>query len=253
MALFSLQGQTALVTGGAKGIGKGIATVLRRAGAEVIIADIDREHGEATAAVLGGHYQPLDVRAQDSCRAAIAAAVARFGALDILCSNTGIFPQKTLAEMNEADWDETHGINLKGTFFMVQAAAEAMRPRGYGRIVITSSITGPVTGFPGWSHYGASKAGQLGFMRSAALEYARFGITINAVMPGNVLSEGLKAQGETYLAQMRAAIPTHTLGTPEDIGYAACFLASREAAYITGQTIIIDGGQILPESAEALL
>ena len=227
--------------------------MLRRAGAEVIIADIDREHGEATAAVLGGHYQPLDVRAQDSCRAAIAAAVARFGALDILCSNTGIFPQKTLAEMNEADWDETHGINLKGTFFMVQAAAEAMRPRGYGRIVITSSITGPVTGFPGWSHYGASKAGQLGFMRSAALEYARFGITINAVMPGNVLSEGLKAQGETYLAQMRAAIPTHTLGTPEDIGYAACFLASREAAYITGQTIIIDGGQILPESAEALL
>ena len=253
MELFSLQGQTALVTGGAKGIGKGIATVLRRAGAEVIIADIDREHGEATAAVLGGHYQPLDVRAQDSCRAAIAAAVARFGALDILCSNTGIFPQKTLAEMNEADWDETHGINLKGTFFMVQAAAEAMRPRGYGRIVITSSITGPVTGFPGWSHYGASKAGQLGFMRSAALEYARFGITINAVMPGNVLSEGLKAQGETYLAQMRAAIPTHTLGTPEDIGYAACFLASREAAYITGQTIIIDGGQILPESADALL
>ena len=170
MALFSLQGQTALVTGGAKGIGKGIATVLRRAGAEVIIADIDREHGEATAAVLGGHYQPLDVCAQDSCRAAIAAVVARFGALDILCSNTGIFPQKTLAEMNEADWDETHGINLKGTFFMVQAAAEAMRPRGYGRIVITSSITGPVTGFPGWSHYGASKAGQLGFMRSAALE-----------------------------------------------------------------------------------
>ncbi|EEV88568.1 3-oxoacyl-ACP reductase FabG [Cardiobacterium hominis] len=253
MELFSLQGQTALVTGGAKGIGKGIATVLRRAGAEVIIADIDREHGEATAAVLGGHYQPLDVRVQDSCRAAIAAAVARFGALDILCSNTGIFPQKTLAEMNEADWDETHGINLKGTFFMVQAAAEAMRPRGYGRIVITSSITGPVTGFPGWSHYGASKAGQLGFMRSAALEYARFGITINAVMPGNVLSEGLQAQGETYLAQMRAAIPTHTLGTPADIGYAACFLASREAAYITGQTIIIDGGQILPESAEALL
>ncbi len=253
MELFSLQGQTALVTGAAKGIGKGIATVLRRAGAEVIIADIDREHGEATAAALSGHYQPLDVRVQDSCRAAIAAAVARFGALDILCSNTGIFPQKTLAEMNEADWDETHGINLKGTFFMVQAAAEAMRPRGYGRIVITSSITGPVTGFPGWSHYGASKAGQLGFMRSAALEYARFGITINAVMPGNVLSEGLKAQGETYLAQMRAAIPTHTLGTPEDIGYAACFLASREAAYITGQTIIIDGGQILPESAEALL
>lgn len=90
-------------------------------------------------------------------------------------------------------------------------------------------------------------------MRSAALEYARFGITVNAVMPGNILTEGLEAQGETYLAQMRAAIPTHTLGKPQDIGYAACFLASREAAYITGQTLIVDGGQILPESPEALL
>ena len=252
-SLFSLQGQTALVTGGAKGIGKGIVSVLRQAGANVVIADIDREQGQATAKELGAHYQHTDVRVQQSCQDAVAAVVERFGALDILCSNTGIFPQKKLADMTEADWDQTHGINLKGTFLMVQAALAAMQPRGYGRIVITSSITGPVTGFPGWSHYGASKAGQLGFMRSAALEYARFGITINAVMPGNVLSEGLIAQGEEYLNQMRAAVPTHTLGTPHDIGYAACFLASREAAYITGQTIIIDGGQILPESAEALL
>ena len=119
--------------------------------------------------------------------------------------------------------------------------------------MITSSITGPITGFPGWSHYGATKAAQLGFMRSAALEYARYGVTVNAVMPGNILTEGLQAQGETYLAQMRAAIPTHTLGKPEDIGYAACFLASDEAHYITGQQIVVDGGQILPESAEALL
>ena len=200
-SLFSLQGQTALVTGGAKGIGKGIVSVLRQAGANVVIADIDREQGQATAKELGAHYQHTDVRVQQSCRDAVAAVVERFGALDILCSNTGIFPQKKLADMTEADWDQTHGINLKGTFLMVQAALAAMQPRGYGRIVITSSITGPVTGFPGWSHYGASKAGQLGFMRSAALEYARFGITINAVMPGNVLSEGLIAQGEEYLNQ----------------------------------------------------
>jgi len=245
-SLFSLQGQTALVTGGAKGIGKGIVSVLRQAGANVVIADIDREQGQATAKELGAHYQHTDVRVQQSCQDAVAAVVERFGALDILCSNTGIFPQKKLADMTEADWDQTHGINLKGTFLMVQAALAAMQPRGYGRIVITSSITGPVTGFPGWSHYGASKAGQLGFMRSAALEYARFGITINAVMPGNVLSEGLIAQGEEYLNQMRAAVPTHTLGTPQDIGYAACFLASRGAAHITGQTHINDGGPKLP-------
>ncbi|MDX5440791.1 MAG: SDR family oxidoreductase [Alteromonadaceae bacterium] len=95
-------------------------------------------------------------------------------------------------------------------------------------------------------------AGQLGFMRSAALEMANSGITINAVMPGNVLTEGLQAQGEEYLNQMRAAIPTHTLGTPEDIGHAACFLVSEEARYITGQQIIVDGGQVLPESPDAI-
>lgn len=128
-----------------------------------------------------------------------------------------------------------------------------MEKQQYGRVIITSSITGAITGYPGWSHYGASKAGQLGFMRSAALEYARHGITINAVMPGNILTEGLQAQGETYLNQMKASIPTYTLGEPEDIGYAAAFFASNEAKYITGQTIIVDGGQILPESPEALL
>ena len=251
--MFELHHRTALVTGGAKGIGKGIAATLREAGAQVLIADIDETTGSQTATELGAHFVPLDVRSQASCVAAVHAAVQQFGRLDILCSNTGIFPNTPLESMTEADWDATHNVNLKGLFFIVQAALKVMQAQQYGRVVLTSSITGPVTGFPGWAHYGASKAGQLGFMRSAALEYARLGITINAVMPGNILTEGLQAQGEAYLAQMRAAIPTHTLGTPRDIGTAACFLASDEAAYITGQTLIIDGGQVLPESPEALL
>jgi len=251
--MFSLHHRTALVTGGAKGIGKGIVATLREAGAQVLIADIDRAAGERTAAELGARFVELDVRLQAGCAAAVDAAVQQYGRLDILCSNTGIFPNAPLETMTEADWDATHNVNLKGMFFIVQAALKVMRKQQHGRVVLTSSITGPVTGFPGWAHYGASKAGQLGFMRSAALEYARFGITINAVMPGNILTEGLQAQGETYLAQMRAAIPTHTLGTPCDIGAAVCFLASDEAAYITGQTLIVDGGQVLPESPEALL
>lgn len=251
--MFSLHHRTALVSGGSRGIGKGIATTLREAGAQVLIAGLEHEEGERTAAEIGAHFVHLDVRSQASCIAAVDAAVQRWGKLDILCANAGIFPNAPLATMTEAEWDATHAVNLKGTFFIVQAALKEMQARQYGRVVITSSITGPVTGFPGWAHYGASKAGQLGFMRSAALEYARFGITINAVMPGNILTEGLQAQGETYLAQMRAAIPTHTLGTPRDIGTAACFFASDEAAYITGQTLIIDGGQVLPESPEALL
>lgn len=251
--MFDLTGKIAVVSGGAKGIGRGIVTALKKGGATIVIADIDERTGSATAAELETDFMALDVTSQSQCRAVISKVREKYGRLDILCSNTGIFPQCTIKSMTEQDWDTMQKVNVKGMFFLVQAALGVMEEQKYGRVVITSSITGPVTGFPGWSHYGASKAAQLGFMRSAALEYARLGITINAVQPGNILTEGLKAQGETYLDQMRATIPTHTLGEPEDIGYAAAFLASDEAKYITGQTIIIDGGQILPESPEALL
>jgi 3-oxoacyl-[acyl-carrier protein] reductase len=118
--------------------------------------------------------------------------------------------------------------------------------------VLTSSITGPVTGFPGWTHYGASKSGQLGFMRTACLELARYGITVNAVMPGNIVTEGLEGLGADYFETMAASIPLKRLGSVDDIGNAAVYFASREAGYVTGQTIIVDGGQILPESLEAL-
>lgn len=251
--MFSLEQQVAMVTGGANGIGRGIVEALREAGATVVIADIDTTAGNNTAKELGCEFVELDITDQALCQSRIQEVIEKHGQLDILCSNTGIFPQATIEEMTEKDWDFMQEVNDKGTFFVVQAALKAMKAQGYGRIIITSSITGNITGFPGWSHYGASKAAQLGFMRSAALEYARFGITVNAVLPGNILTDGLKAQGETYLNQMRATIPTHTLGEPKDIGYAAAFLASKEAKYITGQTIIIDGGQILPESPEALL
>lgn len=251
--MFALTGQIALVTGGAKGIGKGISEALSQAGAHVIIADIDEVAGTKSAAIIHGEFIKMDVTDQKAVHQCFDEILKKHGRIDIVCSNTGIFPQATLDEMTEQDWDLMQSVNVKGMFFVVQRALKAMEKQQYGRVVITSSITGAITGFPGWSHYGASKAAQLGFMRSAALEYARFGITVNAVMPGNILTEGLAAQGETYLNQMKATIPTHTLGEPKDIGYAAAFLASKEAKFITGQTIIVDGGQILPESPEALL
>lgn len=251
--MFELKGCVALVTGGAKGIGKGIASMLAKAGATVLIGDIDRESGEKTAQELNGEHYLLDVTSRQSVQEVMESIEKKYGKLDILCSNAGIFPQVFLEEMTEEDWDRVQNINVKGTFFSVQAAAKIMKKKNYGRIVITSSITGPITGYPGWAHYGASKAAQLGFMRSAALEYARFGITVNAVQPGNILTEGLIEAGEEYMEQMKSAIPVHTLGNPEDIGSAAVFLASREAGYITGQCIVVDGGQILPESPEALL
>jgi 3-oxoacyl-[acyl-carrier protein] reductase len=143
-------------------------------------------------------------------------------------------------------------VNFKGTVFMVQAALDALTASGHGRVVITSSITGPITGFPGWSHYGASKAAQLGFLRTAAMELAPRRITVNAVLPGNIVTEGLVEMGEDYLNQMAATIPAGRLGSVADIGNAALFFATDEASYITGQTLVVDGGQVLPESNEAM-
>ncbi|HEX5543167.1 MAG TPA: 3-oxoacyl-ACP reductase FabG [Micromonospora sp.] len=250
--VFALKDRVAIVTGGASGIGRGICDVLSRAGAQVVIADIDVDRGTAAANEVGGIFEPLDVTSQEQCRRVVAAVVERYGRLDVLCANTGIFPQASVDEMTVEQWDQMQDVNLKSTFLTVQAALAPMRKQKYGRIVITSSITGSMTGFPGWAHYGASKAGQLGFMRSAAIECARDGITINAVLPGNVLTPALRAQGEEYLREMAASVPMNALGEPQDIGYAACFLASEEARYITGQTLVVDGGQLLPESLEAL-
>lgn len=250
--MFNLKNKVALITGGAKGIGKGIAKVLSQAGCNVVIGDIDSENGEKTAKELNGYYVYLDVASKASCEKAVREIIERFEKIDILCSNAGIYPQKRIEEMGEEDWDRVHNVNLKGTFFIIQAVIPFMKKQNYGRIIITSSITGPITGFPGWAHYGATKAGQLGFMRSAALELAKYNITVNAVLPGNILTEGLIEQGEEYLNKMKKAIPLHRLGNPEDIGYAVLFFASDEAGYITGQTLVIDGGQILPESLEAI-
>jgi 3-oxoacyl-[acyl-carrier protein] reductase len=250
--MFRLTNQVAVITGGAKGIGRGIAEVLSKAGAHVVIADIDEATGQDAAGELDVEFELLDVSSRDSCQRAVKAIGDRLGRIDVLCSNAGIFPQASLETMSEDDWEKVIAVNLRGALFMTQAVLPGMRERGHGRVVLTSSITGPLTGYPGWAHYGASKAGQLGFMRSAALECARDGITINAVMPGNVLTEGLKEQGEKYLREMAESIPTRALCEPQDIAYAVCFLASPEARYITGQTLIVDGGQVLPESFEAL-
>ena len=247
-----LDGQGAIVTGSARGIGRGIATVLASEGARVAIADVNLEAAEATAAELGGIAIAVDVTDRESVRAMAARALEEFGRLDILAANAGIYPTALIDEIDEREWDRVNDLNARGAFFALQACVPAMRERGYGRVVLTSSITGPITGHPGYAHYGASKAAMLGFMRSAAIELATSGVTVNAVMPGNVRTPGLDEAGEEHQRQMMASIPLRDFADPADIGWAVRFLASPEARYITGQTLIVDGGQVLPETPEAL-
>ena len=250
----SLKGRSVLVTGGSKGIGKGIARVFAEAGAKVAIMARHLDQAQAAAKDVGHGAAGIagDVTLLVSLEAAMASVIKQNGALDVLCANAGIFPAARLEEMSEAQWDEVMDTNLKGTFLTLKAAIPHLKKSDQGRVIITSSITGPVTGYPGWTHYGASKSGQLGFMRTACLELAKYGITVNAVMPGNIMTEGLVGNGEAYIKSMEASVPLKRLGTPEDIGHAALYFASKEAAYVTGQTIVVDGGQILPESLEAL-
>jgi len=250
----SLKGRSVVVTGGSKGIGKGIAQVFAEAGAKVAIVARHAGQAEAAAKEIGHGAFGLkgDVTSLASMEAAMKAVAARNGGLDVLCANAGIFPPAKLEDMTDQQWDEVVDTNLKGTFHSVKAAVPYLKKSDQGRIVITSSITGPVTGYPGWTHYGATKAGQLGFMRTACIELAKYGITVNAVMPGNIITEGLAGMGEDYQKTMAASIPLKRLGTVADIGHAALCFASKEAGYVTGQTIIVDGGQILPESLEAL-
>jgi 3-oxoacyl-[acyl-carrier protein] reductase len=252
--LSSIAGRSVVVTGASKGIGKGIARVFARQGARVMVVARHGEEAARTAAELGPDASGFaaDVTQPAAMEAMAAEAMARQGGIDILCANAGIFPAAKLADMTPENWDEVLGTNLKGMFLSIKACLPALQRSGRGRIVVTSSITGPITGYPGWTHYGASKAGQLGFIRTAAIELARHGITINAVMPGNIRTEGLDGLGPDYFDKMTASIPLKRLGSVEDIGHAALFFASDEAAYITGQTIVVDGGQVLPESLAAL-
>jgi 3-oxoacyl-[acyl-carrier protein] reductase len=252
--LTSLKGKSVIVTGGSKGIGRGIATVFARQGAKVTITARGEDALKAAASEIDGdvRYEICDVSDWASVQAMMESTAKAQGGVDVVCANAGFFPQTKIIDMDPAEWDTVMATNLRSSFLCVKAAIPHFEKAGKGRVVLTSSITGPITGFPGWSHYGGSKSGQLGFMKTAAMELARYNTTINAVMPGNIYTEGLQDLGKDYLATMAKSIPLKRLGDVEDIGNAALFFASDEAAYITGQQIVVDGGQIIPESLEAL-
>ena len=250
----SIKGKSVIVTGGSKGIGQGIAAVFAKQGAKVTLAARGEEALKDAVKKIEGdvRYEICDVSDWKSVNEMVNSVADAQGGIDIMCANAGIFPNTKIVDMDPSEWDDVVGTNLKSAFLSVKACIPYFEKAGKGRVILTSSITGPVTGYPGWSHYSASKAGQLGFLRTAAMELSRYNTTINAVLPGNIISEGLLELGQEYMDSMAASIPLKRLGAVEDIGYAALFFATDEAAYITGQQVVVDGGQIIPESLESL-
>jgi len=251
--MYKLTDRIALVTGGANGIGRGIVEMLAKAGAKVMIGDIDEDAGKKAAAEVNGEFYYLDVTSKDNANKVVQEILGKHGKIDILAANTGIYPEVMIEDMTEEDWETIQSINLKGIFFVAQPVLKAMKEQKYGRVILTSSISGDLTGFPGGAIYGATKAGILGFMRSAAIEYAPYGVTVNSVQPGMVLTESLKKELGVLSEKGADAVPLKRLGKPEDIGAAVGFFASEEAEYITGQAIVIDGGQTLPETPDMIL
>jgi 3-oxoacyl-[acyl-carrier protein] reductase len=246
-----LKHRVALVIGAARGIGAAIAERFIEEGASVVIADCDEAAGTAMAARLGCGFLHADVASKVDAERAVAAALKGHGRLDILVQNAGIFPWTLIENIEPEEWDHVMAVNLRGTYLAARAALAPMRAARSGRMIFTSSITGPRVTSPGHGHYSASKAGINGFIKAAALEFAGFGITVNGVEPGNILTEAVTAaRSPAFLKAMQDMVPLGRLGTPRDVANAVLFLASEEASYITGTTILVDGGQTLPEGAD---
>lgn len=244
----SLENKTAIVTGARRGIGKGIAIALAKEGCNVVVSDIDEKDCEVVAEeVRKLEPKALAVRCDVSKKGEVEKLFSRtmeeFGRLDILVNNAGIFPFVPFAEMKEEDWDKVLNVNLKSIFFCSKEAAKVL-PEG-GRIVNISSIAAFV-GFEGLVHYCASKGAINSMIRALALELAPKKITVNAVAPGAIETPGAsEVSTEESKKQTIATIPLSRMGQPEDIADAVVFLASEKAGYITGQTIIVDGGWTL--------
>ncbi len=260
--LFDLTGKTAIVTGGAVGIGYGIVYRLAEAGANVVIAGRNAEENvKAEKELVAKNWKvktvKTDVSIEEDVISMVKFAVNTFGSVDILVNNAGIFPSKPLAEMNKADFDKVLAVNLGGVFLCTKYASEQMITQGRGgKIINITSIDALHPSTIGLAHYDASKHGVWGFTKNAALELAQYNIWINAIAPGGIMTPGaqkmqqamptpkgvdMKKLLETFLAK----IPMHRMGEPDDIGKVALFLASDMSSYMTGSQIVVDGGVLL--------
>jgi len=245
-----MEGRVAIVTGGARGIGRAITEALANRGADVAIADVKLELAEQSAKEIFQSTNrriiavPVDVSSFASASQMVERVINEFGKVDILVNNAGITRDKLLMRMEEEDWDVVLDINLKGAFNCSKAVVRSMMRQHYGRIVNISSVSGQA-GQVGQVNYSASKAGLIGLTKSLARELASREITVNAVAPGFIptaLTEVLSVEFKEAAIKM---IPLGRMGKPEEIAYAVAFLASDEAAYITGQVLAVDGGMVM--------
>ncbi len=254
--LVDLKNKSAIVTGGAKGIGRGIAYRLAEAGAKVLVADLDEETAIKTAQELsskGWSAEAIktDVSSEDDVKAMVAACKDKFGSVDILVNNAGIYPPAPINQMTEEDFERVIHVNLRSVFLTTKYAAEVMKTQGGGKIINITSIDALHPSMVGLAHYDASKHGVWGFTKNSALELAAHKISVNAIAPGGVTTPGVAAmQGSgpvdtKMLDAFMAKIPMHRMGEPDEIGKVALFLASDMASYMTGSQIVVDGGALL--------
>ena len=249
-----LANKVAIVTGSGQGIGRAIACVFARAGARVVVATRTEQNGRETVEQIkaeGGRaiLVSADVGKLDAINRIVDTTLDAWGQIDIMVHNAASFLGGMIEDYKDEDLETVLAVNLKACFRLTRACLPYMRKQGWGRILITSSVTGPRVAMPGTAYYAASKAGTNGFIRSAAVELAADNITVNGVEPGFILTPAMDLLAdEGARAEMARYIPKGELGEPDDIAQAMLYLASDEAKYVTGQTLVVDGGSTLPES-----
>jgi 3-oxoacyl-[acyl-carrier protein] reductase len=241
-----LKGKVALVTGAAQGIGKAIAFLLARNGADIVISDINLEKAEETAREIEGTGQKamtikVDVVNSEEVERMVQAIIERFGHIDILVNNAGIARDKLILRMTEGDWDTVINVNLKGTFNCTKAVVKHMSKQRSGKIVSIASVVGEM-GNVGQANYSASKAGIIGFTKTIAREFAQRGINVNAIAPGYIETPMTDVLPEKTKEELKRLIPMERLGQPEDVAEAVLFLVTEASSYITGQVLNVNGG-----------